>query len=389
MKKFILFFILAIMTSSFSKAGTDLYALWNYERTFKFVKVDCANDSMTVLNQLSNFYYTPNFSSCFDNVRLKYYLCWGQNLQVLDAITGNLDTTYTFNFINPRYFIHTVFNPLDGFIYGLKWNLSTFVETFSKFNPITGTFTDIGPITTDLQTGVGCKSSIDPYLGEYYLQSRSLSAIRISDGQLIYTTPIVTLTNEWFDHLAYSCDQRKLFGLTNNYHNVLNYFTVIDTINGSTSKVNPFPLNTYFYKQYFSGSTVDNASDIYYYSANGNLYGIDINTGLVVYNHDFGEGQFLFLESASSFDCSVLEVEENNNLRIDVFPNPSSGVFSFDLADLGSCEILIKDINGRFILSKHIGQNDVSVDLNKFAQGVYFYELRNKSKVYFGKLILK
>lgn len=221
------------------------------------------------------------------------------------------------------------------------------------------------------------------------MQSRTLSAIKISDGTLIFNSPIVTLNNEWFDHLAYSCDQRKLFGLTNNYHSVLNYFAALDTNNGAATKVNWSPLNTYFYKQYLSGSTIDNSTDIYYYSANSNLYGIDINSGVVVYDHYFGDGQFLFLESASSFDCTVLEVEENTLLQIDVFPNPSSGVFYFNLTEFGDSHLLIKDIKGRLILSKHLTQNDATVDMNEFTRGVYFYELSNGSKMYFGKLILK
>ena len=389
MKRLTVIIFLFISSSFKSSAGNELYGLWNYEREFSFVKVDCANDSMYVLNQLPNFYYTPNFSSCFDNVRMKYYLCFGQNMQVIDALTGSVDTTYTFNFINPKYFIHTVFNPIDGFIYGLKWDIGTLQERFAKFDPATASFTDIGPVLVDLQTGAGCKSSIDPYLGQYYLQSRSLNAIRISDGQLLYSNPIITQTNVWFDHLAYSCDQRKLFGLTNNYHSVLNYFAALDTNNGATTKVNLSPLNTYFYKQYFSGSTVDNLTETYYYSANSNLYGVDINTGAVVYSHYFGEGQFLFLESASSFDCTVLEVEENTRLQINVFPNPSSEVFYFNLADFGNCDVQIKDMNGRVVLSKHLMQNDASVDLKEFTQGVYIYEIRNRLKLNFGKLILK
>ena len=82
MKRLTVIIFLFISSSFKSSAGNELYGLWNYEREFSFVKVDCANDSMYVLNQLPNFYYTPNFSSCFDNVRMKYYLCFGALIRI-------------------------------------------------------------------------------------------------------------------------------------------------------------------------------------------------------------------------------------------------------------------------------------------------------------------
>ncbi|MBK7430855.1 MAG: hypothetical protein IPI62_07935 [Bacteroidetes bacterium] len=53
-----------------------------------------------------------------------------------------------------------------------------------KFDPTTGIldrYKSNKPKIDSIE--VGCKASIDPFLGEYYLQSKSITTIRISDGQ--------------------------------------------------------------------------------------------------------------------------------------------------------------------------------------------------------------
>ncbi|MBK7430856.1 MAG: hypothetical protein IPI62_07940 [Bacteroidetes bacterium] len=68
-----------------------LYGIRNYSRKFEFVKIDCNNDSLTILNLLPDYYYSFSFSASFDYYRNKYYYCTGQRMKVLDALTGTLD----------------------------------------------------------------------------------------------------------------------------------------------------------------------------------------------------------------------------------------------------------------------------------------------------------
>ena len=336
--------------------------------------------------------YNPNFSSCYDHVNQKYYLVLGQQLLIIDATTGFLDTTYSFYNINPSYFIHTVFNPTDGFIYGIKADMATFDQMFAKFDPATGVLTDLFPISPIVGIGIGCKASFDPYLGEYYIQSRSLAAININTGQTIYDLPLQNPTNEWLDHLAYSCKQKRFYGLTNNYHTAENYFSEIDTVSGVTTRVNASPLPTYFYKQYLSGSTIDNSTDIYYYAAAGGIiYGIDINTGTVVYNHDFGPNlQFLFLESASTYNCLTAGVDQlSDDSKVDVYPNPGTGLFTLEINTNVkiSYDLEITDVQGKVISQQNITQRTTTIDLLSTSKGVYFYRLKGESFLKFGKIV--
>ena len=383
--------LIAFASTFTSKAGNELYGIRNYARHYEFVKIDCSNDSLTVLNQLPNFYFTPNFSSCYDNLNHKYYLCFGQQMQVLDAISGNLDTTFNFTTINPRYLEHIVFNSSDGFIYGISEDHATFLQTLFKFNPANAQLTNLFAIVPQVGVGVGCKAAIDPYLGQYYIQSRSLSTINIYSGQVVNNLPLQNPTNEWLDHFAYSCKQNRFFGLTNNYHTTENYFSEIDSTTGITSRVNPSPLSTYFYKQYLSGSSIDNSTDIFYYAALSKIYGIDITTGAVVYSHDYGSDyQFLFLESGTSFDCLTADVHELNKENISVFPNPSNGIFTFNFKNINSKQLILEiyNLSGQLLKTEVVTrEKSFELDLSSSENGIYFYKLKGEDSVVMGKLV--
>lgn len=393
MKKLVAILFLLTITLFAKSQANKLFAIKNYGKHFEFVQIDCNNDSVTVLNQFPNSYYTPYFSSCYNPILQKYYLTLGQNLRVLDAVTGNLDTMYVFTSINPQYFIHIVFNPADGFIYGIKYNQATFDETLAKFDPATGVFTDLFPITPAVDVVIGCKASFDPYLGEYYIQSRNLATINIYTAQIVNNIPFQNPTNEWLDHFAYSCKQQRFFGLTNNYHNAENYFSEVDISSGISTRINASPLPTYFYKHYLSGSTIDNFSDIYYYAAaRGKLYGIDINTGNIVYNHDYGpDFQFLFLESASPLYCLSDYVKSiSENVEFEIYPNPGTGIFnlSFSSPFQKSCELKIYSVKGELIYFQRLSAGASFIDLSGVSKGIYSYELTGQEFLKVGKLVL-
>lgn len=371
-----------------------VYGLRNYGLMYEFVRINCNNDNLTVLDTLPFNYYSYSTSSSLDLQQQKYYYCQSQKLEVIDINTGNSDTIFDFSSINSSHFIHAIYNPADSMIYGIRHNWATFDKVFAKFNPVTGVLTDIAslPSGNNFTTGAGCKSAIDPYNGLYYLQSRDLACIRISDGQLLYVKPLITPTNEYIDHMAFSCHQGSLFGLSSNHHTVEQHFSVIDTTNGNTTHRNASPLSVPFYKQYLSGSCIDNQTDIFYYStAMGVLIGIDINTGQVVYNHDFGPYyQFLFLESGAAANCLVAGISEHqNNGRIEVYPNPGTGIFTFHLNEKfekGSLEIF--DENGKTVyLINDLTGPTITTNISHLSDGIYFYKVITGESVLRGKLV--
>ena len=388
--KLFIFFIL-IGNFVFAQNANMLFGIRNEANSFDFVKVNCNNDSLTVLNNTSIHYYGSSYSSSFDFINNKYFFCTSQTLEIFDVQSGNLDTTYNFASINPIHFEHIVFNSFDNYIYGIKEDWATSLLTMAKFNPSTGIFIDLFTLPQTIQIGIGCKATIDPYLNEYFIQSQNLAGINLQTGQVLYNLPLQNSTNEWLDHFAYSCNQKRFFGLTNNYHTVENYFSEIDSSTGVTSKVNASPLATYFYKQYLSGCTIDNSTNIFYYGVLSKIYGIDITTGTVVYSHDFGSDyQFLFLESGSSFDCLTADVHELNKENISVFPNPSNGIFTFIFKNSNSKKLILEiyNLSGQLLKTEVVTREKTfELDLSVSENGIYFYKLKGEDSVVMGKLV--
>ncbi|OFX89562.1 MAG: hypothetical protein A2W99_14660 [Bacteroidetes bacterium GWF2_33_16] len=80
----------------------------------------------------------------------------------------------------------------------------------------------------------------------------------------------------------------------------------------------------------------------------------------------------------------------NSDLR--VFPNPSSGVFSFSFNDDSQnqkFEIKIYNLNGQLVSIKSGLQADttIEIDLSKLGNGLYFYELNSGNQRFTGRLI--
>ncbi len=74
---------------------------------------------------------------------------------------------------------------------------------------------------------------------------------------------------------------------------------------------------------------------------------------------------------------SVAQIENN----LSVFPNPSNGVFniSFDSNVSSPSEIMVLDVSGRQIYGSFIDSNNLSVDISKYENGVYFVVIKGEN----------
>lgn len=80
---------------------------------------------------------------------------------------------------------------------------------------------------------------------------------------------------------------------------------------------------------------------------------------------------------------SATEHLVNNQLTINVYPNPTEGHVNFDISE-DITSIQVKDTQGKLLLKSVIKE----VDLSQFPPGMYIYELRTQSgKISIGKLI--
>lgn len=78
-------------------------------------------------------------------------------------------------------------------------------------------------------------------------------------------------------------------------------------------------------------------------------------------------------------------IEEHIQSDLQVAPNPSSGVFTFDIATDGKCEIVVYDSVGKLILRTHQNQ----IDLSPFGKGIYTALMTSDGEVYTRKLIVQ
>lgn len=91
--------------------------------------------------------------------------------------------------------------------------------------------------------------------------------------------------------------------------------------------------------------------------------------------------------------CATAAAAQNKDAGITVYPNPSSGLVNvlFTAAGETKYKIVLTDITGRTIMSKELmasaGQNKISFDLSKYADGVYFLSLADGEKIETVKIV--
>jgi hypothetical protein len=83
-------------------------------------------------------------------------------------------------------------------------------------------------------------------------------------------------------------------------------------------------------------------------------------------------------------------VAENSiDNEINIFPNPSNGLFHVEQLSQHSLEIEISDINGRNIENKRMHALQDTIDLSAQKAGIYFYKVRrDDGQVKNGKLVI-
>lgn len=80
----------------------------------------------------------------------------------------------------------------------------------------------------------------------------------------------------------------------------------------------------------------------------------------------------------------------NSNSRCTVFPNPSSGKLKLTVHDVDQAEIRIVNTAGKTVYSQALNADQLTIDLSKEPDGVYFYELlSNHQMIEAGKVIIK
>ena len=123
-----------------------------------------------------------------------------------------------------------------------------------------------------------------------------------------------------------------------------------------------------------NGNTFVNVSQNYMYEVNQN--------GDVVWQYNAGPTKAFRYECdhpgiislLGQDPCNLLSITEENLSQLNLYPNPSNGIFQIDGFKLGHNNLTIKVVNiyGEIIFETH---NTLSIDLSNYADGVYFAKM--------------
>lgn len=94
-------------------------------------------------------------------------------------------------------------------------------------------------------------------------------------------------------------------------------------------------------------------------------------------------------QEAHNFCVTGTSVEETKKLKVNVIPNPSSGVFSLQFDEVREKSIRVFDALGRIVLERKTNEQNFTIDLSTESKGIYILETQSSLGKAQQKLILK
>ncbi len=89
-----------------------------------------------------------------------------------------------------------------------------------------------------------------------------------------------------------------------------------------------------------------------------------------------------------SITTGINEVNSSNGISI--YPNPTNSTITlhFNQSGIVNYELRIIDVFGREIYKESVTSNDTKIDVSKWSEGVYFYQITSEKETYRGKFIV-
>ncbi|MFP4447131.1 MAG: Ig-like domain-containing protein [Bacteroidales bacterium] len=112
------------------------------------------------------------------------------------------------------------------------------------------------------------------------------------------------------------------------------------------------------------------------------MSGYDSESGTVTVEDGDVSKSIVMTESATNIN----ELEKHG---IEVYPNPTDGVFYITNKENAKMELVISDITGKSILKKAIEDSRNQINLSDYATGIYILQISRGEDTYSGKIILK
>ena len=198
------------------------------------------------------------------------------------------------------------------------------------------------------------------------------------DFSLYDQTPSV-VDSIWYEEGSYS-----------NTDSVTLYVKASDNLSGISYCITEIKSPSGNYYSY-EGDLTHVEDDIYFSKIryNWNEIGNWYSDFIVVYDNAGNEAVKYFDYQAYFYVNELNSVKENKIINIDLYPNPSNGIFNINLTVYSRpVNILITDMTGKEIYEAQITNNKIQVDLSKQAAGIYFIKLNNKEQTITQKIIV-
>jgi sugar lactone lactonase YvrE len=117
--------------------------------------------------------------------------------------------------------------------------------------------------------------------------------------------------------------------------------------------------------------------------------GITFDAAGNMYIADYGANE---VRKVGAKPGALIAAEPATTSRINVFPNPGSGLFTLDIPGISAnAEIIVTDVNGNIIMNKKMNNSQgmkTQIDLNNVTPGNYMLKVISGSENYFGQVTI-
>jgi OOP family OmpA-OmpF porin len=104
----------------------------------------------------------------------------------------------------------------------------------------------------------------------------------------------------------------------------------------------------------------------------------DLHSASILVNSSGSQITYYYIDDVSLTICQSNGLtNDNNTVQTEIFPNPVTDNLTINIYNNEQSEIILYDMSSRKLLQQTF-KNSTTINLEQFARGIYFYEVRSK-----------
>jgi hypothetical protein len=95
--------------------------------------------------------------------------------------------------------------------------------------------------------------------------------------------------------------------------------------------------------------------------------------------------------NSDTLQVTIIGTEEyGSHFPLEIFPNPSNGIFSIRITGTGVSSLSVSDLSGRILWSVLLNKNqrEAEINLSSFPSGIYFLSVAEDERVFYKKIVI-